>query len=106
MGQFTWLSTRSAPHRGKTAVWWAIMAMAQVRDVAERAGVSPATVSNAFNHPERVSAQTLARVQAAVEELGYIRNDAARQLRAGTNPAVGMVVLDAANPYFTDVAHG
>lgn len=82
------------------------MAMAQVRDVAERAGVSPATVSNAFNHPHRVSAQTLARVQAAVAELGYIRNDAARQLRAGTNPAVGMIVLDAANPYFTDVAHG
>ena len=82
------------------------MAMAQVRDVAERAGVSPATVSNAFNHPHRVSAQTLERVQAAIEELGYIRNDAARQLRAGTNPAVGMIVLDAANPYFTGVAHG
>src|SRR5690625_4437800 len=80
--------------------------MDQVRDVAERAGVSPATVSNAFNHPHRVSAQTLARVQAAVAELGYIRNDAARQLRAGTNPAVRMIVLDAANPYFTDVAHG
>lgn len=82
------------------------MAMAQVRDVAERAGVSPATVSNALNRPQRVSARTLAKVQAAIDELGYVRNDAARQLRAGSNPAVGMIVLDAANPYFTDVAHG
>ncbi|WP_233722227.1 LacI family DNA-binding transcriptional regulator [Nesterenkonia massiliensis] len=82
------------------------MAMAQVRDVAALAGVSPATVSNALNHPHRVSARTLAKVQAVIEELGYVRNDAARQLRAGSNPAVGMIVLDAANPYFTDVAHG
>lgn len=82
------------------------MAMAQVRDVAERAGVSPATVSNALNHPQRVSAATQAKVRAAIKELGYVRNDAARQLRAGNNPAVGMIVLDAANPYFTDVAHG
>ncbi|GAA4913257.1 LacI family DNA-binding transcriptional regulator [Nesterenkonia rhizosphaerae] len=82
------------------------MAVAQVRDVAKKAGVSPATVSNALNHPEKVSAATLARVQAAIDDLGYIRNDAARQLRAGSNPAVGMIVLDAANPYFTDVAQG
>ncbi|GFZ86728.1 LacI family transcriptional regulator [Nesterenkonia alkaliphila] len=82
------------------------MAMAQVRDVAERAGVSPATVSNALNHPQRVSERTLAKVHAAIEELGYVRNDAARQLRAGFNPAVGLIVLDAANPYFTDVAGG
>lgn len=82
------------------------MAMAQVRDVAQRAGVSPATVSNALNHPQRVSSRTLAKVHAAIEELGYVRNDAARQLRAGKNPAVGMIVLDAANPYFNDVAYG
>ncbi|WP_258935351.1 substrate-binding domain-containing protein [Nesterenkonia pannonica] len=42
----------------------------------------------------------------AIQELGYVRNDAARQLRAGFNPAVGMIVLDARNPYFTDVAAG
>ena len=82
------------------------MPVAQVRDVAARAGVSPATVSNALNHPTKVSPTTLARIQAAIDELGYIRNDAARQLRAGTNRAVGMIVLDIANPFFTDVARG
>jgi LacI family transcriptional regulator len=82
------------------------MAVAQVRDVAALAGVSPATVSNALNHPGKVSPATQARIQAAIDELGYIRNDAARQLRAGTNRAIGMIVLDIANPFFTDVARG
>lgn len=82
------------------------MAVAQVRDVAALAKVSPATVSNALNHPAKVSPSTLARIQAAIDQLGYIRNDAARQLRAGTNRAIGMIVLDIANPFFTDVARG
>lgn len=78
--------------------------MAQVRDVAARAGVSPATVSNALNHPERVSESTRLRVQEAIEDLGYVRNDAARQLRQRQNRAVGMIVLDVANPFFADLA--
>lgn len=82
------------------------MAMAQVRDVAAKAKVSPATVSNALNHPEKVSAATRERVQAAIEELGYVRNDAARQLRQQQNRAVGMIVLDVANPFFAGVAQG
>jgi LacI family transcriptional regulator len=82
------------------------MVVAQVKDVAALAGVSPATVSNALNHPAKVSPTTLARIQAAIDELGYIRNDAARQLRAGTNFAIGMIVLDIANPFFTDVGRG
>lgn len=82
------------------------MAVAQVRDVAARAGVSPATVSNALNHPAKVSPGTLQRIQSAIDELGFVRNDAARQLRAGTNRSVGMIVLDIANPFFTDVARG
>lgn len=82
------------------------MSMARVRDVADRAGVSPGTVSNALNRPEKLSPETLRRVHEAIAELGFVRNDAARQLRAGTNPAIGMVVLDIANPFFTDVARG
>ncbi|GAA1914128.1 LacI family DNA-binding transcriptional regulator [Nocardioides lentus] len=82
------------------------MPEAQVRDVAARAGVSPATVSNALNHPDKVSPATRERVHAAIAELGFVRNSAAHQLRRGTNRAVGMVVLDVANPFFTDVARG
>lgn len=82
------------------------MAVVSVRDVAERAGVSVGTVSNVMNHPERVAAATVARVQAAIDELGFIRNDAARQLRDGRSKTIGLVVLDVRNPFFTDVARG
>ncbi|WP_203137860.1 LacI family DNA-binding transcriptional regulator [Microbacterium sp. JZ31] len=77
-----------------------------IRDVAARAGVSVGTVSNVLNRPESVPDATRDRVRAAIAELGYVRNDAARQLRAGRSTTVGLVVLDARNPFFTDVARG
>ena len=46
------------------------------------------------------------RVLAAIDELGFIRNDAARQLRDGRSSSIGLVVLDVRNPFFTDVARG
>jgi len=82
------------------------LAPASLRDVALRAGVSVGTVSNVFNHPEKVSTAVITRVQAAIDELGFIRNDAARQLRAGRSRTIGLVVLDVRNPFFTDVARG
>lgn len=77
-----------------------------VTDVAERAGVSLGTVSNVLNHPERVAATTRKRVQRAITELGFVRNEAARQLRAGRSKSIGLIVLDVANPFFTDIAAG
>jgi LacI family transcriptional regulator len=79
---------------------------ASVRDVAQRAGVSVGTVSNVLNRPDKVAEATVARVIAAIDELGFIRNDAARQLRAGHSKTIGLVVLDVRNPFFTDVARG
>lgn len=77
-----------------------------VRDVAAAASVSVGTVSNVLNRPEMVASETVARVQAAIEELGFVRNDAARQLRAGRSRSIGMIVLDAGNPFFAAVARG
>lgn len=82
------------------------MAAANVKDVAALAGVSLGTVSNAINRPDRVSPTTLGRVNSAIEKLGYVRNDAARQLRAGHSHSIGLIVLDATNPFFTDVSAG
>lgn len=79
---------------------------ASIRDVAHRAGVSVGTVSNVLNDSPRVSPVTVERVRAAIVELGYVRNEAARQLRAGRSSSVGLVVLDVRNPFFTDVARG
>ncbi|MCU1676829.1 MAG: transcriptional regulator, LacI family [Frankiales bacterium] len=81
-------------------------ATVSVRDVAALAGVSVGTVSNALNRPHMVAADTLERVQGAIERLGFVRNESARQLRAGSSTTLGLVVLDVTNPFFTDVARG
>ena len=77
-----------------------------VRDVSALAGVSVGTVSNVLNRPEKVAERTVVKVQLAIERLGFVRNDAARQLRAGRSRAIGLIILDVANPFFTDVARG
>jgi LacI family transcriptional regulator len=77
-----------------------------MRDVATLAQVSVGTVSNVLNSPDRVSEVTRARVQQAIDKLGWIPNESARQLRAGRSRSIGMVVMDIANPFFTDVAVG
>ncbi|RKR91057.1 LacI family transcriptional regulator [Micromonospora pisi] len=77
-----------------------------IRDVATHAGVSVGTVSNVLNRPDIVATSTRTRVLAAISELGFVPNDAARQLRRGRGRTLGLVVLDVANPFFTDVAKG
>ena len=58
--------------------------------VAERAGVSRQTVSNALNNPALLREDTLERVQAAIAELGYTPNRAARQLRTRASHMIGL----------------
>jgi LacI family transcriptional regulator len=77
-----------------------------MKDVAARAGVSLGTVSNVVNRPELVSEGMRRRVQAAIDELGFVRNESARQLRGGGSRTLAYVVLDGSNPFFTDVARG
>ncbi len=77
-----------------------------LRDVARAAGVSVGTVSNVLNSPDKVSPEKIARVHAAIAELGFVPNAAARQLRAGRSASVGLLVLDVRNPFFTDLAAG
>jgi DNA-binding LacI/PurR family transcriptional regulator len=59
-------------------------------DVAERAGVSRQTVSNAVNNPDLLRADTLLRVQEAIDELGYSPNRAARNLRTRASHLIGL----------------
>lgn len=75
--------------------------MANVKDVALRAGVSVATVSRALTLPGRVSADTRARVMQAVEELRYAPNAAARSLRKSTARKILVTVPNIANPFFS-----
>jgi LacI family transcriptional regulator len=80
--------------------------LASVKEVARHAGVSVGTVSNVLNRPDVVAPETRQRVLDAIETLGFVRNESARHLRTGRSHTVGLVVLDVANPFFTDVARG
>lgn len=75
-------------------------------DVARVAGVALGTVSNVLNHPTKVSPATLAKVQGAIAELGFVRNSNAQQLAAGRSNSIGLVVIDISNSLFVDIARG
>lgn len=76
---------------------------ADIIDVARAAGVSPATVSRAFNHPSLVRPDTRARVQRAVDDLGYIRNRAASAMHGEKSGAVGLIVPTIDNAIFSNL---
>jgi LacI family transcriptional regulator len=72
-----------------------------LRDVAERAGVSPMTVSRVINNSPRVQADTRRRVEAAIVELEYVPNRLARGLIRRRTGTLALLVPDLANPFFT-----
>lgn len=78
--------------------------MVSIRDVAHRADVSIGTVSKYLNTPHRVAPDTKRRIAKAIRDLGYVRNEAARQLRAGASRTLALVALELNNPFFGDVA--
>lgn len=90
-------------HRGTTL---SAITRPSIQDVARQAGVSVGTVSNVLNSPDRVRAETIQKVNLAISNLGFIRNDAARQLKAGKSKTIGLVVLDSTNPFFGELARG
>lgn len=74
-----------------------------IHDVAERAGVSAATVSHVLNATRFVSEETRSRVLTAISDLGYIPSAAARSLRSRRTRTLALVVSDIENPFFTAV---
>src|SRR3546814_21132296 len=73
---------------------------ATIADVARHAGVSKATVSRFLNHRETLlSSEMAARVETAVQALGYIPSPMAQALKRGRSRLVGLVVADITNPY-------
>lgn len=80
--------------------------MSTIRDVAKRAGVAPITVSRVINRSRNVSEATRARVQEAIDELGYVPNRLARSLRLKRTHTLALVVTDITNPFWTTVVRG
>ena len=77
---------------------------ARLQDVASRAGVSLATVSNVVNGHTNVSAATRAKVHSAIDELNYRPNMAARNLRRGRSGLIALAVPELDIPYFAELA--
>lgn len=78
--------------------------MATIREVAESAGVSYATVSHVLNNTRVVSQETRERVLAAMAALNYRPNALARSLRQGKTNTLGLVLPDSANPFFAEIS--
>jgi LacI family transcriptional regulator len=80
--------------------------VATIRDVAQAAGVSTATVSKFVNGGQRFTADVEARVAKAVKDLGWSLNPMARGITTGRTGNVGIVILDIRNPHFTSMVKG
>ena len=80
--------------------------MVTIREVAESAGVSYATVSHVINNTRLVSHETRERVLAAMDQLNYRPNALARSLRQGKTNTIGLVLPDSANPFFAEISRG
>ena len=78
----------------------------RIQDVARHAGVAIGTVSNVLNNPDKVTEQTRLKVEAAIAELGFVRNSAARALAARRTDTVGLILIDIGNSLFVDIARG
>lgn len=80
------------------------MGRTTLKDVAERVGVSAKTVSNVVNGTGWVTDELKARVQVAIDELGYRPNVAARNLRSGRSGMIAVALPDLSQPYFAELA--
>ena len=79
-----------------------------LKDVAEKANVSIATVSRSLNYPEKVDPKTLSRVNKVIKELNYRPNRVAQRLRIkeGHRKIIGLLIPDIQNPFYVDVVRG
>lgn len=79
--------------------------MVTIRDVAARAGVSQSTASRALTGSAPASADTVAVVRSAADELGYRVNRAARSLRTHRTDTIGLLISDVRNPFFSELSY-
>jgi LacI family transcriptional regulator, repressor for deo operon, udp, cdd, tsx, nupC, and nupG len=77
-----------------------------IYDVARVAGVAPSTVSRAFSRPDRVNAETAARIRAVAADLGYRTNPLARALPTGQTSMIALASSDITNPYYFEIIRG
>jgi LacI family transcriptional regulator len=79
---------------------------ATVRDVARKAGVSAMTVSRVINNHPGVSAETRQKIEAVIGELNYAPSKVASGLISAKTQLIGLIIPDAANPFFAPIVRG
>src|SRR5882757_2573749 len=84
------LHTRNVSNRSKSKRLWQEGRVATIKDVARHAGVAISTASAAINRSAPVSEEVLAKVQAAVRDIGYVPHGGARSLRMGQSRLIGL----------------
>ena len=82
------------------------MSKVTISDIAREAGVSLGTVSNVLNHPDKVRPDTLQTVHEAIDRLGYVPNQAARQLAGSESRIIGLVVPRLDHAFSLQIANG
>lgn len=80
--------------------------MATIKDVAALAGISYTTVSHVVNRTRPVSPQVQRKVEAAIQQLGYVPSAVARSLKAQATSTIGLLIPNGINPYFAELARG
>lgn len=78
--------------------------MSTIKDVAKRAGVAISTASAVINRSAPVSEEVIAKVEAAIRDIGYVPHGGARNLRMGRSRLIGLIVPNITNPHFAKVA--
>jgi DNA-binding LacI/PurR family transcriptional regulator len=100
-------ASRSLRHLGKQRLLsWRKRMGHTMREVAKRAGVSPATVSRVLNKTRYISVETERRVLEVVGQMKYFKNVHARRLATGRSDLFGLVISEIANPYFPEIIRG
>ncbi|MER2633738.1 MAG: isocitrate/isopropylmalate family dehydrogenase, partial [Rhizobiaceae bacterium] len=79
---------------------------ATILDIAERAGVSKSTVSLVLQGSGLIRPETAEKVRKAIDEVGYVYNRGAANLRKARSNVIGMVINDLTNPFFAELAVG
>ena len=75
-------------------------------DIAEKAGVSPATVSRVINNSDSVGKKTREKVQKIIDEMDYIPNTVVRGVVKQSTRTIALIMMDIANPFFSEITYG
>ena len=79
--------------------------MVTIKDIARALGVAPSTVTRALSGSNRIGAETVRRVRAQAEAMGYVVDSSARAMRTGRSALVGLLLPDIQNSFYAAMAH-